>query len=33
MAQKGGGWVEYEWPSPQTKKIESKLSFVRKTEG
>jgi signal transduction histidine kinase len=33
MAQKGGGWVEYEWPHPQTKKIESKISFVRKTEG
>lgn len=33
MAQKGGGWVEYECPRPQTKKIESKISFVRKTEG
>lgn len=33
MAQKGGGWVEYEWPHPQTKKIESKVTFVRKTEG
>jgi signal transduction histidine kinase len=32
-AQKGGGWVEYDWPHPQTKKIESKISFVRKTEG
>ncbi len=32
-AQKGGGWVEYDWPHPQTKKIESKVSFVRKTEG
>lgn len=30
MAQKGGGWVEYEWPHPQTKKTESKVSFVRK---
>jgi cytochrome c len=30
-AQKGGGWVEYDWPHPQTKKIESKVSFVRKT--
>ncbi len=29
-AQKGGGWVEYEWPHPQSKKIESKVSFVRK---
>jgi signal transduction histidine kinase len=29
-AGKGGGWVEYEWPHPQTKKIESKVSYVRK---
>jgi cytochrome c len=29
-AQKGSGWVEYDWPHPQTKKIESKVSFVRK---
>lgn len=29
-AQKGGGWVEYDWPHPQTKKVESKVSFVRK---
>ncbi len=29
-AAKGGGWVEYEWPHPQTKKIESKISYVRK---
>lgn len=32
-AQKGSGWVEYDWPHPQTKKIESKVSFVRKTDG
>jgi cytochrome c len=30
MAQKGSGWVEYDWPHPQSKKIESKVSFVRK---
>jgi cytochrome c len=29
-AAQGGGWVEYEWPHPQTKKIESKVSYVRK---
>ena len=29
-AQKGGGWVEYDWPHPQTKKLESKVSYVRK---
>jgi signal transduction histidine kinase len=31
-AQKGGGWVEYDWPHPQTKKIESKASYVRKLQ-
>ena len=30
-AVSGGGWVEYEWPHPQTKKIEAKASYVRKT--
>jgi cytochrome c len=29
-AAKGGGWVDYEWPHPQTKKIESKVSYVKK---
>ena len=29
-AQKGSGWVEYDWPHPQTKKIESKISYARK---
>ena len=29
-AAKGGGWVDYEWPHPQSKKIESKTSYVRK---
>jgi signal transduction histidine kinase len=29
-AQKGGGWVEYDWPHPQSKKIESKISYTRK---
>lgn len=30
----GSGWIEYEWPHPhpQTKKIESKASYVRKFE-
>lgn len=32
-AQKGGGWVDYEWPHPQTKKTESKASYVRMAEG
>ncbi|WOB10109.1 cache domain-containing protein [Piscinibacter gummiphilus] len=29
VAAAGGGWVEYEWPHPQTKKVEPKASFVR----
>ena len=28
-AARGGGWVEYEWPHPQTKKVESKVSYVK----
>lgn len=28
-AAKGGGWVEYEWPHPQTRKTEPKLTFDR----
>jgi signal transduction histidine kinase len=31
MAVKGGGWVEYEWPHPHTRKIEAKASYVRRT--
>jgi cytochrome c len=31
MAVRGGGWVEYEWPHPQTKRIEAKASYVRRT--
>jgi len=30
-ALKGGGWVEYEWPHPQSRKVEAKVSYVRKT--
>ena len=29
-AAKGPGWVDYDWPHPQTKKTESKASYVRK---
>ena len=29
-AQKAPGWVDYDWPHPQTKKIVSKTSYVRK---
>lgn len=31
MAVRGGGWVEYEWPHPQTKRVEAKASYVRRT--
>jgi cytochrome c len=27
---KGEGWVDYKWPNPTSKKIESKSSFVKK---
>lgn len=27
---KDGAWVDYEWPHPQSKKIESKTSYVRR---
>lgn len=29
-ANKGGGWVDYEWSHPQTKKMESKTSYIVK---
>jgi hypothetical protein len=27
---KGEGWVDYKWPNPVTKKVESKSSFIKK---
>jgi signal transduction histidine kinase len=27
---KGQGWIDYKWPHPQTKAIESKSSYVQK---
>lgn len=27
---KDGAWVDYEWPHPQSKKVESKTSYVRR---
>jgi cytochrome c len=32
-AAKGGGWVEYQWAHPQTKKIEAKASYIVKIPG
>lgn len=29
-ASKGSGWIEYEWPHPQTKKVEHKKAFIKK---
>lgn len=28
VAAKSGGWVDYDWPHPQTKKVEAKTSYV-----
>jgi len=29
MAKKGGGWFDYDWPHPQSKKIEAKSTYAR----
>ncbi|WP_119288384.1 cache domain-containing protein [Azohydromonas sediminis] len=29
-ANKGGGWFDYDWPHPQTKKIEAKATYAIK---
>ncbi len=29
VAKKGGGWFDYDWPHPQTRKIESKSTYAR----
>lgn len=31
VGAKGTGWVDYDWAHPQTKKVEGKSSYVRKT--
>jgi signal transduction histidine kinase len=33
VAKKGGGWVNFTWVNPLTKKIQPKRQFVRKVEG
>ena len=30
---KGSGWIDYQWPHPQTKKTEAKRSYVIKIPG
>jgi len=29
LAAKGGGWFDYDWPHPQTKKIEPQSTYAR----
>lgn len=33
VAAKGGGWVDYSWPHPETKKMEDKTSYVKRLPG
>ena len=28
MAKKGGGWVDYKWSNPATKKVQAKSSYI-----
>ncbi|HYD81830.1 MAG TPA: cache domain-containing protein [Paucimonas sp.] len=30
---KGKGWVDYKWPNPVTKAVESKSSYIEKVDG
>jgi methyl-accepting chemotaxis protein len=30
--KKGGGWFEYKWSHPQTKKIDDKAAYVQKAD-
>lgn len=32
-ANKGGGWFDYDWPHPQTKKLEGKTTYAMKPPG
>lgn len=33
VTSKGSGWVDYQWPHPETKKTEAKRAFVAKIPG
>lgn len=33
LAQTGGGWVDYKWTNPETKKVQDKSTFVKPIEG
>lgn len=30
---KGNGWIEYQWPHPQTKKMEAKRAYIARIPG
>lgn len=32
-AQKGGGWVDYKWTNPETRKIENKTTLIKPLPG
>ena len=33
IAKKGGGWLEYSWVNPLTKKVQAKKSWIQRVEG
>ncbi|OGP70699.1 MAG: hypothetical protein A2Z73_02910 [Deltaproteobacteria bacterium RBG_13_60_28] len=33
MSKKGGGWVDYKWTNPETKKIQDKSTYILPLEG
>jgi len=33
LAKKGGGWIEYQWPHPQTGKLQAKRAYIAKIPG
>ena len=32
-ARSGGGWVDYKWTNPESKKIQAKSTYIVKVEG
>jgi cytochrome c len=33
LSHTGGGWVDYKWTNPETKKVQDKSTFVKPIEG
>lgn len=33
VTAKGSGWVDYDWPHPQSKKVEAKSTYVQRVPG